>query len=153
MGDNGMRHCNSIPRLHEEGLQCQLDMGAYNSTDNTTCVDWNQYYTNCSAGDVNPFKGAINFDNIGYAWIAIFQVSFRHQFYIEVDIFAKYCKNSFKLNRTRLEWGWIHSVSVMKQEGCILKHGFCPLAHWHLNAVAVLFWHFILNSDITWIQP
>ncbi|XP_053367832.1 voltage-dependent T-type calcium channel subunit alpha-1G isoform X4 [Clarias gariepinus] len=74
MGDNGMRHCNSIPRLHEEGLQCQLDMGAYNSTDNTTCVDWNQYYTNCSAGDVNPFKGAINFDNIGYAWIAIFQV-------------------------------------------------------------------------------
>ncbi|XP_047673625.1 voltage-dependent T-type calcium channel subunit alpha-1G isoform X11 [Tachysurus fulvidraco] len=74
MGYNGMRHCNSIPRLHEEGLQCQLDMGAYNSTDNTTCVDWNQYYTNCSAGDVNPFKGAINFDNIGYAWIAIFQV-------------------------------------------------------------------------------
>ncbi|MCJ8738531.1 hypothetical protein PDJAM_G00036850 [Pangasius djambal] len=74
MGDNGMRHCNSIPRLHEDGLQCQLDMGAYNSTDNTTCVDWNQYYTNCSAGDVNPFKGAINFDNIGYAWIAIFQV-------------------------------------------------------------------------------
>ncbi|XP_053094635.1 voltage-dependent T-type calcium channel subunit alpha-1G isoform X3 [Pangasianodon hypophthalmus] len=74
MGDNGMRHCNSIPKLHEDGLQCQLDMGAYNSTDNTTCVDWNQYYTNCSAGDVNPFKGAINFDNIGYAWIAIFQV-------------------------------------------------------------------------------
>ncbi|TSK14715.1 Voltage-dependent T-type calcium channel subunit alpha-1G [Bagarius yarrelli] len=74
MGDNGMRHCNSIPRLYEEGLQCQLDMGSYNSTDNTTCVDWNQYYTNCSAGDVNPFKGAINFDNIGYAWIAIFQV-------------------------------------------------------------------------------
>ncbi|XP_046709338.1 voltage-dependent T-type calcium channel subunit alpha-1G isoform X2 [Silurus meridionalis] len=73
-GDNGMRHCNSIPRLHEDGLQCQLDMGAYNNTDNTTCVDWNQYYTNCSAGDVNPFKGAINFDNIGYAWIAIFQV-------------------------------------------------------------------------------
>ncbi|XP_060795871.1 voltage-dependent T-type calcium channel subunit alpha-1G [Neoarius graeffei] len=74
MGDNGMRHCNSIPRLYEEGLQCQLNMGAYNSTDNTTCVDWNQYYTNCSAGAHNPFKDAINFDNIGYAWIAIFQV-------------------------------------------------------------------------------
>ncbi|XP_058262463.1 voltage-dependent T-type calcium channel subunit alpha-1G isoform X8 [Hemibagrus wyckioides] len=74
MGDNGMRHCYSIPILHEEGMKCQLDMGAYNRTDNTTCVDWNQYYTNCSAGDVNPFKGAINFDNIGYAWIAIFQV-------------------------------------------------------------------------------
>ncbi|XP_051530187.1 voltage-dependent T-type calcium channel subunit alpha-1G-like [Myxocyprinus asiaticus] len=72
--ENGMRLCNSIPILHEEGLQCQLDMAAYNSTDNTTCVNWNQYYTNCSAGEANPFKGAINFDNIGYAWIAIFQV-------------------------------------------------------------------------------
>lgn len=92
MGDNGMRHCNSIPRLHEEGLQCQLDMGAYNSTDNTTCVDWNQYYTNCSAGDDNPFKGAINFDNIGYAWIAIFQVSFQKGFCIELDTIAKRCK-------------------------------------------------------------
>ncbi|XP_051523062.1 voltage-dependent T-type calcium channel subunit alpha-1G-like [Myxocyprinus asiaticus] len=72
--ENGMRLCNSIPTLHEEGMQCQLDMAAYNSTDNTTCVNWNQYYTNCSAGEANPFKGAINFDNIGYAWIAIFQV-------------------------------------------------------------------------------
>ncbi|XP_067224761.1 voltage-dependent T-type calcium channel subunit alpha-1G isoform X11 [Chanodichthys erythropterus] len=72
--ENGMRLCTSIPTLHEEGRQCQLDMAAYNSTDNTTCVNWNKYYTNCSAGEANPFKGAINFDNIGYAWIAIFQV-------------------------------------------------------------------------------
>ncbi|XP_055032530.2 voltage-dependent T-type calcium channel subunit alpha-1G isoform X4 [Misgurnus anguillicaudatus] len=72
--ENGMRLCSSLPTLHEEGLQCQLDMASYNNTDNTTCVNWNQYYTNCSAGEANPFKGAINFDNIGYAWIAIFQV-------------------------------------------------------------------------------
>uniref|UniRef100_A0A8B9RFN9 Calcium channel, voltage-dependent, T type, alpha 1G subunit n=1 Tax=Astyanax mexicanus TaxID=7994 RepID=A0A8B9RFN9_ASTMX len=72
--ENGMRQCSSIPMLLEETVQCHLDMGAYNTTDNTTCVNWNQYYTNCSAGEVNPFKGAINFDNIGYAWIAIFQV-------------------------------------------------------------------------------
>uniref|UniRef100_A0AAY4BYL1 Ion transport domain-containing protein n=1 Tax=Denticeps clupeoides TaxID=299321 RepID=A0AAY4BYL1_9TELE len=72
--ENGMRLCSSLPKLHEEGLQCKMDMSAYNATDNTTCVNWNQYYTNCSAGEVNPFKGAINFDNIGYAWIAIFQV-------------------------------------------------------------------------------
>lgn len=69
-----MRLCSSIPTLREEGQQCQLDMAAYNSTGNTTCVNWNKYYTNCSAGEANPFKGAINFDNIGYAWIAIFQV-------------------------------------------------------------------------------
>ncbi|XP_072230270.1 voltage-dependent T-type calcium channel subunit alpha-1G isoform X3 [Leuresthes tenuis] len=73
--DNGMRDCNSIPKLYEEGgLQCKLDIDSYNTTDNTTCVNWNQYYTNCSAGLINPFKGAINFDNICYAWIAIFQV-------------------------------------------------------------------------------
>uniref|UniRef100_A0A7N8X3L5 Voltage-dependent T-type calcium channel subunit alpha n=1 Tax=Mastacembelus armatus TaxID=205130 RepID=A0A7N8X3L5_9TELE len=73
--ENGMRDCSSVPKLYEEGgLQCNLDMYSYNSTDNTTCVNWNQYYTNCSAGPCNPFKGAINFDNICYAWIAIFQV-------------------------------------------------------------------------------
>uniref|UniRef100_A0A672IHT7 Voltage-dependent T-type calcium channel subunit alpha n=1 Tax=Salarias fasciatus TaxID=181472 RepID=A0A672IHT7_SALFA len=73
--ENGMRDCGSIPKLYEEGvLQCNLDMYSYNSTDNTTCVNWNQYYTNCSAGPLNPFKGAINFDNICFAWIAIFQV-------------------------------------------------------------------------------
>ena len=38
------------------------------------CVNWNQYYSNCAPGPENPFKGAISFDNIGYAWIAIFQV-------------------------------------------------------------------------------
>ncbi|KAG9350358.1 hypothetical protein JZ751_026713 [Albula glossodonta] len=36
--ENGMRLCSSVPTLHEEGLQCQLDNTAYNSTDNTTCV-------------------------------------------------------------------------------------------------------------------
>lgn len=73
--ENGRRDCHSVPKLYEEGgIQCNLDMYSYNSTDNTTCVNWNQYYTNCSAGPVNPFKGAINFDNICYAWIAIFQV-------------------------------------------------------------------------------
>lgn len=73
--DNGMRDCNSVPKLFEEGgVQCNLDMYS-NITDNTTCINWNQYYTNCSDGMTNPFKGAINFDNIFYAWIAIFQVT------------------------------------------------------------------------------
>lgn len=73
--ENGMRYCRSIPTRREEGLECTLDYYSYNDTTNTSCVNWNQYYTNCSAGEHNPFKGAINFDNIGYAWIAIFQVS------------------------------------------------------------------------------
>ncbi|XP_061564981.1 voltage-dependent T-type calcium channel subunit alpha-1G isoform X4 [Cololabis saira] len=73
--DNGMRECNTVPKLYDkDGQQCNLNMEFYNSTDNTTCVNWNEFYSNCSAGKLNPFKGAINFDNICYAWIAIFQV-------------------------------------------------------------------------------
>ncbi|XP_077958886.1 voltage-dependent T-type calcium channel subunit alpha-1G isoform X2 [Gasterosteus aculeatus] len=74
-GGNGVRDCGSVPEVYEEGgLRCTLGSEFHNSTDNTTCVNWNQYYNNCTAGLVNPFKGAINFDNICYAWIAIFQV-------------------------------------------------------------------------------
>ncbi|OCT62923.1 voltage-dependent T-type calcium channel subunit alpha-1G isoform X2 [Xenopus laevis] len=72
--ENGMRYCRNVPAMREEGLECTLNQYFYNNTSNTSCVNWNQYYTNCSAGEHNPFKGAINFDNIGYAWIAIFQV-------------------------------------------------------------------------------
>ena len=38
------------------------------------CVDWNQYYTTCTVGPTNPFHGAVSFDNIGLAWVAIFLV-------------------------------------------------------------------------------
>ena len=44
-------------------------------TSNQSCVNWHQYYTDCKAGVHNPFQGAISFDNIGLAWVAIFQVS------------------------------------------------------------------------------
>ena len=33
-----------------------------------------QYYTKCTTGPTNPFHGAILFDNIGLAWVAIFLV-------------------------------------------------------------------------------
>lgn len=41
----------------------------------TSCVNWNQYYTNCTQLGGNPFQGTISFDNIGLAWVAIFLVS------------------------------------------------------------------------------
>ncbi|XP_066546296.1 voltage-dependent T-type calcium channel subunit alpha-1H [Amia ocellicauda] len=79
--DNGMLRCNNIPRLKENGVECFLSMdfeghapyGLDLATKNG-CVNWNQYYNVCKTGELNPHKGAINFDNIGYAWIAIFQV-------------------------------------------------------------------------------
>lgn len=43
-----------------------------------SCVNWNQYYTNCTQLGNNPFQGTISFDNIGLAWVAIFLVWQRH---------------------------------------------------------------------------
>ena len=46
-----------------------------NSTNKSnTCVNWNYYYKKCRPSDKNPFKGAISFDNIANAWLAIFQI-------------------------------------------------------------------------------
>ncbi|XP_070617570.1 LOW QUALITY PROTEIN: voltage-dependent T-type calcium channel subunit alpha-1H [Erythrolamprus reginae] len=79
--DNGMQKCSSIPSRKEYKVDCTLTLDAYNppldSPDlgaRNACVNWNQYYNVCRTGDLNPHNGAINFDNIGYAWIAIFQV-------------------------------------------------------------------------------
>ncbi|OXB81907.1 UNVERIFIED_CONTAM: hypothetical protein H355_015104 [Colinus virginianus] len=65
----------------EYKVECTLSMDSYTPSlynpdfsSKNACINWNQYYNVCMAGDVNPHNGAINFDNIGYAWIAIFQV-------------------------------------------------------------------------------
>uniref|UniRef100_A0A8C4VKV3 Calcium voltage-gated channel subunit alpha1 I n=1 Tax=Gopherus evgoodei TaxID=1825980 RepID=A0A8C4VKV3_9SAUR len=81
-GDNGIMGCHEIPPLKERGHECCLDKDDYyyyNSIRQEfnvsgVCVNWNQYYNVCRTGNANPHKGAINFDNIGYAWIVIFQV-------------------------------------------------------------------------------
>lgn len=38
---------------------------SYNFPTNSSCVNWNQYYTNCSQLGGNPFQSTISFDNIG----------------------------------------------------------------------------------------
>ncbi|NXA04234.1 CAC1H protein, partial [Sapayoa aenigma] len=79
--ENGMQKCSNIPNRKEYKVECTLSMDSYtpslyhpDSSSRNSCINWNQYYNVCMAGDVNPHNGAINFDNIGYAWIAIFQV-------------------------------------------------------------------------------
>lgn len=83
--DNGMLRCSDVPRRRVGRTSCFL--GAEEDRPDTglrqeepgSCVNWYQYYNECRAGEINPHKGAINFDNIGYAWIAIFQVKgFKH---------------------------------------------------------------------------
>lgn len=82
--------CSDVPARREGGRECCLDkedalhrqalgLSAEPLVNGSAsavglCVNWNQYYTRCHTGHTNPHKGAINFDNIGYAWIVIFQV-------------------------------------------------------------------------------
>uniref|UniRef100_A0A8C9W272 Calcium voltage-gated channel subunit alpha1 I n=1 Tax=Scleropages formosus TaxID=113540 RepID=A0A8C9W272_SCLFO len=88
--DNGIMSCQDVPARREGGRECCLDKDdalrqhalglepepVVNGSNSAVglCINWNQYYTRCHTGHSNPHKGAINFDNIGYAWIVIFQV-------------------------------------------------------------------------------
>ena len=82
--DNGMHSCGALPHMKRDGRMCNASAaaaaaalvagGASPWTPGGDCVNWNQYYTNCRAGEKNPFQGAISFDNIGLAWVAIFLV-------------------------------------------------------------------------------
>ncbi|XP_071106235.1 voltage-dependent T-type calcium channel subunit alpha-1G-like isoform X3 [Haliotis cracherodii] len=75
-GMSGMRTCGNIPPFEFEGFKCNGSAKEYsnNTPTSESCVNWNQYYSTCQPGDRNPFRGAISFDNIGLAWVAIFQV-------------------------------------------------------------------------------
>ncbi|XP_042345439.1 voltage-dependent T-type calcium channel subunit alpha-1H-like [Plectropomus leopardus] len=84
-GKNGMRRCHDVPPHSENGQTCSLAAPLHASAGNelipavagssaNMCVNWNLYYNVCRAGERNPNMGATNFDNIGYAWITIFQV-------------------------------------------------------------------------------
>lgn len=73
-----MQPCSNIPVLKHDtsGRNCTLSCdqkGMSNYSNN--CVNWNGYYNQCRLGGDNPFWGAIGFDNIFLAWVAIFQVS------------------------------------------------------------------------------
>ena len=77
----GLNLCNALPNSKsQDGGLCSENVSSVffidNSSNSYTCINWNQYYTNCSAGGLNPFQGAISFDNIGSAFITIFQVNF-----------------------------------------------------------------------------
>lgn len=74
---SGMHMCGHFPPYREGDLICNGSAipGQSNDPTNTSCVNWNQYYTDCQRKGDNPFQGTISFDNIGLAWVAIFLVS------------------------------------------------------------------------------
>ena len=76
-GHGGMTHCETeIPLWTENGVPCNGSQPntAGGPTSPSSCINWNQYYTICKTGLSNPYRGSISFDNIGLAWVAIFQV-------------------------------------------------------------------------------
>ncbi|XP_053680471.1 voltage-dependent T-type calcium channel subunit alpha-1G [Anopheles nili] len=74
--DSGMHLCQNLPPYRIGPLVCNDSALPYSENVPTTkaCVNWNQYYTNCTQLGNNPFQGTISFDNIGLAWVAIFLV-------------------------------------------------------------------------------
>ena len=92
--DSGMTKCRQIPAFVDGGLRCNDSAAPHavyeplppgppsgaligNATGSVavgSCVDWNRYYRVCKPAGSNPFHGSISFDNIGLAWVAIFQV-------------------------------------------------------------------------------
>uniref|UniRef100_H2YFL8 Ion transport domain-containing protein n=1 Tax=Ciona savignyi TaxID=51511 RepID=H2YFL8_CIOSA len=77
--DSGEFHCSDrsiITPFTVENITCSNKCKLFEVTQTCTpmCIDWNQYMNTCKAGDSNPSLGSINFDNIMYAWVAIFQV-------------------------------------------------------------------------------
>lgn len=105
--ENGMLRCHDVPAYTEGRAECSLPAPhqspaligsalAPGGASVNGCVDWNKYYNVCKPGDINPHKGAVNFDNIGYAWIAIFQV--RQDRCPDVDLnTCCYCMHYYKL--------------------------------------------------------
>ncbi|TDG39141.1 hypothetical protein AWZ03_014437 [Drosophila navojoa] len=72
--DSGMHLCGNFPPYRIGSLVCteEAKLLDLNEPTNTSCVNWNQYYTTCKQSGENPFQGTISFDNIGMAWVAIF---------------------------------------------------------------------------------
>ena len=78
---SGMTKCSEIPKYRKGNMTCELDLETFSAqlADNPNklingCINWNQYYQFCNVSDKNPFSGSISFDNIGLAWVVIFQV-------------------------------------------------------------------------------
>ncbi|KAK6111561.1 Ion transport family protein [Brugia pahangi] len=73
---SGLHTCNNLPPYVHNGVKCNLTIHEWANVknDTTACVNWNAYYNECKVMHRNPFQGSISFDNIGFAWIAIFLV-------------------------------------------------------------------------------
>ena len=88
--DSGMRTCDALPFSTAEDYDepCTGNFTSAFFKSNNSCVNWNQYYTECRAGDKNPFQGAISFDHVGLAFIAVYQVCLITYFFFFLESFT-----------------------------------------------------------------
>ncbi|XP_044760613.1 voltage-dependent T-type calcium channel subunit alpha-1H isoform X2 [Coccinella septempunctata] len=76
---SGMHTCTNLIPYILDGRKCNLTyeekmlIPEYRNND-SLCINWHFYYTECMVSGTNPFKGTISFDNIGLAWVSIFLV-------------------------------------------------------------------------------
>lgn len=89
--DRGTSKCSDIKPYYLDGTDCHGSFENNTVMNNPDCVNWNQYYNNCTPNGPNPFYNTTSFDNIGIAWIAIFQVT-------------KLCKNFQNIESTSISW-------------------------------------------------
>ncbi|CAD5222212.1 unnamed protein product [Bursaphelenchus xylophilus] len=70
----GLHTCQNLPPYTENNVRCNLTIEEYDKVGNGSCINWNIYYNECKVMRKNPFQGSVSFDNIGFAWVAIFLV-------------------------------------------------------------------------------
>uniref|UniRef100_A0A915CTA5 Ion transport domain-containing protein n=1 Tax=Ditylenchus dipsaci TaxID=166011 RepID=A0A915CTA5_9BILA len=71
---SGIHTCQNLPPYTHNGIKCNLTLEQYAQVTNESCINWNIYYNECRVMHKNPFQGSVSFDNIGFAWVAIFLV-------------------------------------------------------------------------------
>jgi len=72
--DHGTSKCSDIDPYYLDNKECHGSFENSSVVNISQCVNWNKYYITCRADGINPFYDTTSFDNIGIAWIAIFQV-------------------------------------------------------------------------------
>ncbi|VDK53449.1 unnamed protein product [Anisakis simplex] len=71
---SGLHTCNKLPPYKHNGIKCNLTLFEWEKVNDESCINWNIYYNECTVMHRNPFQGSVSFDNIGFAWVAIFLV-------------------------------------------------------------------------------
>ncbi|CAF4118553.1 unnamed protein product [Rotaria sp. Silwood2] len=104
---SGMTKCSDIPPFRRDNMTCELDFHALSSSLTNKaingCINWNQYYQLCAISDKNPFSGSISFDNIGLAWLAIFQII----------TFENWVSIMYYIQDAHSFWDWIYFVCLI----------------------------------------